>query len=140
MKPTRLQMLAYNILIIIILMGLILLPRPAAGYLDVNKARHFDAAGDHAIAASAYALAAERLPWQPALWDKAGTAAQLSGNPADAILFLKSGCYPKCHFPIRLGIFRPSLPEYWEHFLGNKSLGTCPTVSQSLSLPGTRPA
>ncbi|MGB8215289.1 MAG: tetratricopeptide repeat protein [Anaerolineales bacterium] len=88
MKPTRLQMLAYNILIIIILMGLILLPRPAAGYLDVNKARHFDAAGDHAIAASAYALAAERLPWQPALWDKAGTAAQLSGNPADAILFL----------------------------------------------------
>ncbi len=73
-KPTFLQAFVRNALILIILLVLILAPRPAAGYLDIRQARRFDAAGNYAAAASAYATAAERLPWEPSLWEKAGDA------------------------------------------------------------------
>jgi tetratricopeptide (TPR) repeat protein len=87
-QPTPLQALARNLLILLILMLLILAPRPSAGYLDLMRAHRFDAAGNPASAAYAYALAAERLPWQPILWEKAGIAARLGDRPADAVLFL----------------------------------------------------
>jgi tetratricopeptide (TPR) repeat protein len=70
-KPTLLQALVRDVLILLILLVLILAPRPAAGYLDLRQARCFDAAGNYAAAAAAYATAAERLPWQLSLWEKA---------------------------------------------------------------------
>lgn len=73
-KTTLLRAFARNALILIILLVLILVPRPAAGYLDIRQARRFDAAGNHAAAASAYATAAARLPWEPSLWEKAADA------------------------------------------------------------------
>jgi tetratricopeptide (TPR) repeat protein len=73
-KPTRLPAFIRNALIIIVLLVLILAPRPAAGYLDIRRARRFDAAGNYAAAADAYTRAAERLPWVPSLWEKAGNA------------------------------------------------------------------
>jgi len=78
-KPTFLHAFVRNALIFIILLVLILVPRPAAGYLDIRQARWFDAAGNYAAgnyaaAAAAYASAAERLPWLPSLWEKAGDA------------------------------------------------------------------
>jgi tetratricopeptide (TPR) repeat protein len=63
-----------NSLIIITLLALILIPRPLAGWLDLRQARRLEAAGKHAAAAAAYTSAAERLPWEPALWEKAGEA------------------------------------------------------------------
>ena len=87
-KQPLLQVFARNILILIILLVLILAPRLCTGYLNLIRARSFDAAGNHAAAASAYASAAERLPWQPSLWDKAGIAAQLGGNTVDTVIFL----------------------------------------------------
>jgi len=54
-KPTLLPAFFRNALIIIVLLVLILAPRPAAGYLDIRQARWFDAAGNFAAAAAAYA-------------------------------------------------------------------------------------
>jgi tetratricopeptide (TPR) repeat protein len=68
---------------------LILAPRPFTGYIDLRRASNSDAAGKHALAAQAYTLAAERLPWQPTLWEKAGIAAQLGGQPVEAVALLK---------------------------------------------------
>jgi len=73
-KPNLFQALVRNALIVIILLVLILAPRPAAGILDIRKARQFDAEGNYISAADAYATAAERLPWEPSLWEKAGQA------------------------------------------------------------------
>jgi tetratricopeptide (TPR) repeat protein len=61
-------------LILVALLNLILAPRPIAGTLELKSADRFDAAGDYAQAASAYVSAAQRLPWQPSLWEKAGDA------------------------------------------------------------------
>ena len=73
-KPTILLAFTRNALIVIILLVLILAPRPAAGILDIRQARRFDAAGNPAATAAAYASAARRLPWEPSLWEKAGDA------------------------------------------------------------------
>jgi tetratricopeptide (TPR) repeat protein len=73
-KPYFLRMLVRNALILLILLMLIVTPRPAAGYLDLRQARHFNAAGDYSKAASAFVLAAQRIPWQPSLWEKAADA------------------------------------------------------------------
>ena len=73
-NTTILKAFFNNALIIITLLVLILLPRPAAGYLDIGQARQFDAVGNYPAAAAAYVAAAERLPWQPSLWEKAGDA------------------------------------------------------------------
>ncbi len=61
-------------LILIALLTLILTPRLVAGTLDLKSADRFDAAGDYAQAASAYVSAAQRLPWMPSVWEKAGDA------------------------------------------------------------------
>lgn len=88
-KPSLLQTVAREIPILLILLVLILAPRPAAGYLDLRQARRLEATGNYAAAASRYGEAAERLPWQPSLWEKAGMAAQLGGDPVKAVAFLR---------------------------------------------------
>jgi tetratricopeptide (TPR) repeat protein len=76
-----------HVLILIGLLTVILVPRPIAGYLDLKRADRFDAVGDEAIAADAYASAAERIPWMPWLWEKAGMKAMLGGDEENAIVF-----------------------------------------------------
>ena len=80
--------MAYNFLILISVLILILAPRPLTGLMDLSSAVRFDQAGEHIAAALAYKSAAERMPWQPSLWEKAGTSALLGSNPLDAITFL----------------------------------------------------
>jgi tetratricopeptide (TPR) repeat protein len=87
-KHPVLQARARDGLILLILLLLILTPRPAAGYLYLRQAGLLEAAGSRELAAAAYAAAAERLPWKSALWEKAGIAAQLGGNLTDAVPFL----------------------------------------------------
>jgi tetratricopeptide (TPR) repeat protein len=87
-QPTPLRALARNLLILLILLLLILTPRPTAGYLYLGQARLFDAIGNHVSATQAYAMAAERLPWVPELWEKAGMAAQLGNHLTEAVTFL----------------------------------------------------
>ena len=120
------QAFTRNVLITVILTLLILAPRPFAGYLDLMRARRFDASGNPASAAYAYALAAERLPWQPILWEKAGIAAQLGGHPVDAVPFLnqaaarnaisQSGWASLGMAYQELGDF-PSAVSAWQHAL-----------------------
>ena len=76
-----------NLLILIILLALIMSPRPLAGELELRAAYRFEAEGNHAGAASAYASAAARLPWIPSLWERAGKAALLDGDVENSILF-----------------------------------------------------
>ena len=71
-KTALLRIFVRNALILISLLVLILAPRPAAGYLDYRRAGGYDAAGNYSAAAAAYATAAERLPWEPSMWEKAG--------------------------------------------------------------------
>jgi len=78
-KPSPLQALIRNVVIVILLLVLILVPRPAAGILDIRKAFQFDEDRNYISAASAYATAALRLPWEPSLWEKAAQA-YLNGN------------------------------------------------------------
>ena len=80
--------LAYNFLILISVLMLILAPRPLTGLMDLSSAVRFDKAGEHSAAALAYKSAAERLPWQPSLWEKAGMSARLGSNLPDAITLL----------------------------------------------------
>jgi tetratricopeptide (TPR) repeat protein len=87
-QSTPLRAFARDILILLILLLLILTPRPTAGYLYLRQARLFDAIGNHLSAAHAYAMAAERLPWDPELWQKAGMAAQLGNQLTDAVSFM----------------------------------------------------
>ena len=77
-----------NSLILLLLLTLILAPRLAAGGLDLARARRFEAAGHNADAAAAYAQAAQRIPWQPSLWEKAGINAQLGGDAQNAVVFM----------------------------------------------------
>jgi tetratricopeptide (TPR) repeat protein len=74
-------------LILISLLTLILSPRPIAGYLDMKSADRFDAKGNNADAAQAYASAAARIPWMPSLWEKAGVKALQGGDAENAIGF-----------------------------------------------------
>ena len=87
-KPSPIPALAYNFLILICVLNLILAPRPLTGWMNLSSAVRFDKAGEHSAAALAYKSAAERLPWQPSLWEKAGTSARLGGNLPDAITLL----------------------------------------------------
>lgn len=75
---------ARNTLILLALLGLILAPRPAAGFLDLRSARRLEAAGDHAGAACAWLAAARRIPWQPDLYEQAGHAWLNGGDPHKA--------------------------------------------------------
>ena len=87
-KPSPILALAYNFLILISVLMLILAPRPLTGLMDLSSAVRFDKAGEHIPAALAYKSAAERLPWQLSLWEKAGTSALLGSNLPDAITLL----------------------------------------------------
>jgi tetratricopeptide (TPR) repeat protein len=75
-------------LILITIMILILAPRPLAGFLDLKSAGRFEAALNGAKASQAYAAAAERLPWMPSLWEKAGLAAMQVNDINNAVSFL----------------------------------------------------
>jgi tetratricopeptide (TPR) repeat protein len=75
-------------LILITIMILILAPRPLAGFLDLRSAGRFEAALNGAKAAQAYAAAAERLPWMPSMWEKAGLASMQAADIKNAISFL----------------------------------------------------
>ena len=74
-------------LILIVLFTLILTPRPLAGYLELRSAVRYDAAGNNAAAAQAYASAARRIPWMPSLWEKAGMKAIQDREEENAIAF-----------------------------------------------------
>ncbi len=65
---------ATHILILVSLLTLILVPRPIAGTLELRSAGRFYATGEYPQAAAAYISAAERIPWMPSLWEKAGNA------------------------------------------------------------------
>jgi tetratricopeptide (TPR) repeat protein len=87
--PVAWKAFARDLQVLFILMLLILTPRPIAGYLESRQAGNYETAGKYANAAYAYGLAAERLPWQPRLWEKAGTEALLGGHPVEAARYLK---------------------------------------------------
>ncbi|MEW5905494.1 MAG: hypothetical protein AB1734_01800 [Elusimicrobiota bacterium] len=71
--------------ILLLLLALILLPRPLAGAADLESARRFEAAGDYAAAAVSYASAAARIPWRSDLWEKAALAAWQAGEGEQAV-------------------------------------------------------
>lgn len=87
-KPTSLRELSRGALTTLLLLTLILAPRPLAGYLDLAQARRFEALENYAGAASAYASAAQRIPWQPSLWEKAGETAWFAGDMENAFALL----------------------------------------------------
>jgi len=74
----------HNLLILLLLATLILAPRPIAGKLYLLSANRSDVNGQHAWAAIAYTAAAQRLPWTPFLWEKAGDAYLQAKNFAKA--------------------------------------------------------
>jgi tetratricopeptide (TPR) repeat protein len=74
-------------LILIVLLTLVLVPRPFVGYRDLRSAQRFEAAGNEADAAQGYASAARRIPWMPSLWEKAGMKAMQVGDVENAIAF-----------------------------------------------------
>jgi tetratricopeptide (TPR) repeat protein len=80
---------ARAVLISFVLLLLVLAPRPLAGYLELRRAQSLESTGKHEAAASALAAAAERLPWQPSLWEKAGMEAWLGVDHANALIYLK---------------------------------------------------
>jgi tetratricopeptide (TPR) repeat protein len=61
-------------LILLLLSALILIPRPILGELYLVKAFGFEKAEKYAQAGLAFNSAAERIPWFPSLWEKAGEA------------------------------------------------------------------
>ena len=85
MKSSRVQVL----LILLLLITLILSPRPLTGAVDLASAQKLEVAGNSGGAASAYASAAERLPWIPSLWERAGEASFLDHNGRNSIIFFK---------------------------------------------------
>ncbi|MBI4730932.1 MAG: tetratricopeptide repeat protein [Chloroflexi bacterium] len=78
-------------LILLLLLTIILAPRPLAGAADLDSARRFEAAGDYAAAASAYAAAAARIPWRAGLCGQAGQAFWLAGDAGQAIFWFAKG-------------------------------------------------
>ncbi len=84
-KSSRLQ----HLLVMVLVLASILLPRPLAGFFDLASASRFEANEDYKTASAAYASAATRIPWRPALWEQAGLMAWQAGDSANAILFLE---------------------------------------------------
>ncbi len=91
-----------NLLILAGLLAAILGPRPLAGLLDLEQARRAMSVRDYAGASSAYASAAERLPWRTSLWEQAGLAAFLAGDDRDAQAYLEKAAG-----------YRPLSPRGW---------------------------
>ncbi len=77
--------------ILLILLVLLLAPRPLAGALDLEAASRSLAAEDYAAAADAFARAASHLPWRGDLWGQAGQAAWLAGDPQQALRWFAEG-------------------------------------------------
>jgi tetratricopeptide (TPR) repeat protein len=91
-----------DLLIILILLSLILAPRPLAGSLDREAAFHYAAAGDYARAAASYTAAAERIPWEPSLWESAGEYAWMADDTEAAFANLRMADARKALSPIGL--------------------------------------
>jgi tetratricopeptide (TPR) repeat protein len=72
-KPSLLE-LGRNGLILFVLLALVWIPRPAAGYLDLASAHRYEAGKKALEAGAEYASAAGRLPWEPDLFEQAGNA------------------------------------------------------------------
>jgi tetratricopeptide (TPR) repeat protein len=73
MKPTGLRTFLRNALILIILVVLILAPRPVAGYFDLAQAQLRSVGHSKILERAPFlALAAERIPWRPDLYEQAG--------------------------------------------------------------------
>ncbi len=70
--------------ILLLLLALILVPRPLAGAADLESAQRLETAGDYAAASAAYASAAARIPWRSDLWEQAGLAAWQDGEAEQA--------------------------------------------------------
>jgi tetratricopeptide (TPR) repeat protein len=77
-----------NALILMVLLTLVLAPRPFAGLINLRSARLFEAQNNDTAAAQSYSSAATRLPWMPSLWEKAGMEALQAGDTKNAITFL----------------------------------------------------
>jgi tetratricopeptide (TPR) repeat protein len=77
--------------ILLLLLLLVLGPRPLAGYLDLQAAERALAVSDYAAAASRLASAAGRIPWRAAAWGQAGQAALLAGDFEDAVKWFGRG-------------------------------------------------
>ena len=108
-----------HILILLLLLALALTPPLLAGVLDLRQA---DALRDSSPAQAAlkYESAAQHLPWQTDLWEKAGLAALTGGNPDLAVQLLKRAPGLSATGRLALGdaLFRagnkPAALEQWE--------------------------
>ena len=76
-------------LIVIILLAAIFLPIISTGYAAIKKGQAGFAAQNYAVAADSFERAVTVLPWRDDLWEQAGIAASMNGNPANAITLLK---------------------------------------------------
>ncbi|HTX92943.1 MAG TPA: tetratricopeptide repeat protein [Anaerolineales bacterium] len=91
-KPFFLKDLARQCGIIVLLLVLSLAPRPILGYLDLKHARALVAGNpDYRDLADSYASAAERLPWEPSLYEEAANAYLKAGDFAGAEEFYRLG-------------------------------------------------
>jgi tetratricopeptide (TPR) repeat protein len=79
-KSLHFRTLLQNLLILLSLGILILIPRPMAGKIDLDRAIRYDQSGEYSQAASGYTAAAERQPWMFSLREKAGDAFLLSND------------------------------------------------------------
>jgi tetratricopeptide (TPR) repeat protein len=89
MELSQIRTIRNNVAILVLLLALILVPRPVAGLFDFNQARRFEADGNLSASVKAYKDAAERIWWRPSIWEKAGIAAEKNGNQGEAITFLQ---------------------------------------------------
>jgi tetratricopeptide (TPR) repeat protein len=80
-----------HVLILLLILSLILAPRPLAGSLALAAARRASAAGDPTAAAEAFAYAARRLPWEARLYGWTGQAFLQAGSPQAAVQWFARG-------------------------------------------------
>lgn len=79
----------HRIAIVFVLLGLILMPRPYYGWLNLRSARILESTGQPNQAVEKYAHAAERMFWRDDLWEMAGIAALDGGDVETAIDYLE---------------------------------------------------
>lgn len=82
---------SYLVIIVLFLLSIILAPRIIHGVSDLTSANNLFAAGNYTAAASAYASAAARLPWDKSLSGLTGQAYWLSGEPEVAVTWFMQG-------------------------------------------------
>jgi len=76
-----------NAFILVCLSLLILLPGLFLGWVNLHQAAQAIREGRFTEASRAYASAANHLPWQPSLWEKAAESALSGGDPSTALPF-----------------------------------------------------